>query len=155
MEPLAILASALAVVFAGLAAHWDVRHRTIPNWLCLATGACGLLLAAIPFDANQWLMHTAHLLAALAIGMGLFALHWWGGGDAKFYAAVAGWFPLAGFFQLIFWISIAGLVLVLGDLARRKGKLLARARAANALPYGVAIAAGMIATVVNRIILLS
>lgn len=153
MELVGGVALVLAIALACTAAIWDIRHRTIPNWLCLVTAICGLLVAAVPFDASLLLMHAAHLLVALVIGMGLFALRWWGGGDAKLYAAVAGWFPVAEFFQLMFWISIAGVLLVLGVFVRRGRMKRPRGEAGRALPYGVAIAAGMIATLASRMIL--
>lgn len=153
MEFVEIVSLALAIVLGCAAAIWDIRHRTIPNWLCLCTALGGLVFAAIPFETDQLLLHGTHLVVALVIGMGLFALHWWGGGDAKLYAAVASWFSVADFFQLIFWISLAGLLLVLGAFVRRKRNRLARGEAEQALPYGVAIAVGMIATLASGLIL--
>lgn len=153
VEPVEVISLVLAVALAGTAAVWDIRQRTIPNWLCLVTAICGLLVAAIPFDASELLMHAAHLLVALVIGMGLFALRWWGGGDAKLYAAVAGWFSIAEFFQLMFWISIAGLLVVLGVFVQSRRKKRPHGEAGRALPYGVAIAAGMIATLFARMVL--
>ena len=76
MELVDAISLVLAIVLAFTAAIWDIRYRTIPNWLCLVTAICGLLFAAVPFDASELLMHAAHLLVALVIGMGLFALRW-------------------------------------------------------------------------------
>ncbi|HEU4652235.1 MAG TPA: peptidase A24, partial [Croceibacterium sp.] len=79
-------------------------------------------------------------------GMVLFALGMWGGGDAKFYAATAGWFALWDFPKLAFAIALTGVVLVLvwfgGRQLRRGPKLDMKSRE---LPYGVAIAVGGLA----------
>lgn len=146
MDMFDILAAALVVILGAIAAYRDIAARTIPNWLCLVTGLAGLLAAAYPFDLFGWSLHLAHLAVALAIGMGLFAVGWWGGGDAKFFAAAAAWFPISAFFQLLLWTSAAGLLLVLGVFAARGGKLRRRGTESKGLPYGVAIAAGMIVT---------
>ncbi len=146
MEPFEFAGLILASLFACTAAAWDIRHRTIPNWLCLGTAMCGLLTTALTFNAADLLMHAAHSVVAMIVGIALFALRWWGGGDAKFYAAVATWFSITDFFPLIFWISLAGLVLVLGLFVLRRFKKRPAGEAGKAIPYGVAIAAGMIAT---------
>ena len=153
MEVFEIFWLALAAGLSILAISKDVSQRTIPNWLCLVTAVAGLLYAVTTADAETLLMHLAHLLVALAIGMAFFALRWWGGGDAKFYAAVTAWFPLSAYFQLVFWISIVGLMLVIVTLAKRWRRLANAAEKSVGLPYGVAIGAGMIITLVSSAIL--
>lgn len=137
----------VAIAILSLVAAWsDIRRRTIANWLCLLTACFGMAFAV---GFNGWeeaLWHAAHMLVALLIGMGLFAMQWWGGGDGKFYAAVAAWVPLSGFFLLLLWIALAGFLLVVGVfILRRIGPPRERSEGRD-LPYGVAIAAGILCT---------
>lgn len=71
----------------GTALYWDLRWRRIPNALCLGSA----LLAVLLFTAQQGLAGSAHALAGLAVGFGLFLpLYWLGGmaaGDVKLMAA--------------------------------------------------------------------
>lgn len=127
-------------VLAGLGAWFDYRDRRIPNWLCLLAAIGGLIWAytAGGWSAVPW--HLAHLVVALIIGMAIYAVKYWGGGDAKFYAGVASWFVISKFFLLVLVISSFGLALVAIAflLRRRRGSGKAKA----SLPYGIAIAAG-------------
>ncbi|MEP6867711.1 MAG: hypothetical protein ABJA20_04280 [Novosphingobium sp.] len=52
-------------------------------------------------------------MAALVAGMILFAMQVVGGGDAKFYAALAAWMPLAFSGALAITIALAGFVLLI------------------------------------------
>jgi len=137
-------------VFAVMGAWTDFRNRTIPNLLVLATLVVGLSILAIAGDWNALLMHLAHFGVALLIGLGLFAAKFWGGGDGKFYAAIAAWFPIDQFFTLIFFISVIGLFLVLGFIARNGGKMAAKSVAG--VPYGVAIGLGGLANLARTLL---
>lgn len=141
------LLQSVAIAILSVVAAWsDIRRRTIANWLCLLTACIGLAFA---FGFDGWdaaLWHAAHMMVALLIGMGLFAMQWWGGGDGKFYAAVAAWVPLSGFFLLLLWIALAGFLLVaVIFILRRIGPPVERPEG-QSLPYGVAIAAGILCT---------
>ena len=139
MWPAAVLV-ALGVLVA-ISAWSDVRTRLLPNWLALLTAGIGLALAAyLAPDLAAFGWHVAHAAIAFLIGIVLFSLGLWGGGDGKFYAAIAGWFALSEFFLLIFAISAVGLVLVLAGAVRRKGKLFRKN--GTSVPYGVAIGLG-------------
>ena len=130
----------LLVFLCLLAAAMDVRTRRIPNWLNLIVLLGGVSsLFMLPGWSAIW-PHLAHFAIALVLGMALFAMRVWGGGDAKFYASLAMWFPLARAPLLAMAVALAGLVLVLayGVWARKHGK----ASWKQDLPYGVAIAAG-------------
>ena len=78
--------------------------------------------------------------------MALFAARMWGGGDAKYYAASALWFPLEAFFHLVWWISLAGVVLIVVALLLRKRTTASGWLAESGVPYGVAIGAGTVVT---------
>lgn len=142
-------------LFVGYAAYSDVRFRRLPNLLCLILAICGLAYAGTVQQQHDFMALAApapfysniiHAAIALVAGMVLFAMRWIGAGDAKFYAAVATWFPLgkAGF--LLVAVSTGGLVLVLCWFVLRR---LAGHRVRqqtdeiwSKFPYGLAISSG-------------
>jgi prepilin peptidase CpaA len=143
------LAWALWALFAALAAaggYCDARYRTIPNALTVPMALAGLASVWLLSGSSAALYALAHFAVALVLGILAYGFKLWGGGDAKFYAATAAWFPLADFPRLIMAISLAGVVLVLGWLGaarlRRRADGIKRQ-----LPYGLAIAAGGLLTV--------
>jgi prepilin peptidase CpaA len=138
---------------ACLAAAWiDLTQRRIPNWLCAATAVSGLI-AAVILEPPLWGVgsHALHMAIALIGGMALFALGVFGGGDAKFYAAVAAWFPLDMGVLLLIDVALCGLVLLVGWFTwrRLRGMPIRRTtgQGFDGLPYGIAIGAGAIVTV--------
>ncbi|GAA4641430.1 prepilin peptidase [Pontixanthobacter gangjinensis] len=126
-------------------ASWtDIKSRRIPNLVSAITFLLGMAWAVNSPGWEPSLYHLAHFGVALLIGMALFGLGFWGGGDGKFYAAVAAWFALPDFFRLMFMISLSGLLLLLVMFGMRKfGRL---EKGAGSVPYGVAISAGAFAT---------
>lgn len=135
--------AALAIFAAlALAGAWsDIARRTIPNLLSLLLLVLGLSWSVIDGGWQALLGHGGHFLIALAAGMALFAIRAWGGGDAKFYPAIAAWIPIDRAVALAVAIAIIGGGLVgIYALARRFSKQ--RPDAPLTLPYGVAIAAG-------------
>ena len=74
--------------------YLDLRTRRLPNWLCLAGLVAGLAFGLAVGGWPAAAIALLHALIALIVGAGLFALGGIGGGDAKFYAALAAWFPL-------------------------------------------------------------
>ncbi len=146
MPDIPFAASVALVAASGLlASYLDVRHRRIPNWLCLVTAVSGLAvaLADAPAVAGS---HALHLVIALVVGMIFFRFGMFGGGDAKFYAGMASWFPLGKAILLLLCVSLSGVVLFLVWFAARrlrghKVRFGGKERT-EALPYGVAIAAG-------------
>ena len=136
----------ILAIFMIAGAFADLRWRRIPNWLSLATAIGGLAFAAFDSWTSTLPWHAGSMFAALAIGMLLFGLKVWGGGDGKFLAATAAWFPLTDLVPLIVAISLAGVVLALIWLIR--GLFVKDPEAKSNLPlvpYGVAIALGAIA----------
>lgn len=151
MITLTIIPFALGAV----GAVWDILHRRIPNWLCaLFALACGARL--FMFDGWEALGSGGlHALVALVVGMLLFRMGWFGGGDAKFYTAAALGTPLATAVDLLFWTAMAGLglVVVYGLMrlfVRKRDK--EKAKKLGILPYGVAIFIGYASTVVPGLI---
>jgi prepilin peptidase CpaA len=146
MDASAILLSIWVLILLG-GAFTDMRALRIPN---IIPGLLILLFIAIHsyagFTAVIW-PNLLHFLVALAIGMLLFHIRWIGGGDAKFYAAAALWFDWKGAVALIFLTSVAGLLLaIILILARKAGLRKSVAKEDRRIPYGVAIAAGAIAS---------
>jgi prepilin peptidase CpaA len=134
----------LAACCLALAAVSDVRFFRIPNMypaliLLLFLGS----RLAWGFSPADW-SHLIHFAIALGVGMLLFKMGWVGGGDAKLYAAAAIWFAGLNAALLIFATGMAGLVLAIFYVARRKLKKQkdTRTRAERRIPYGVAIAGG-------------
>lgn len=126
-------------------AFTDVTARRLANWLSLVLFVTGLAfaLATGGFSALGW--HAAHAIIVLLIGMGLFAIGAFGGGDAKFYAGMAAWFPLSAALKLFVLVAISGLVLMIGWMILRRTLLKPREPAQGdfaKFPYGIAIATG-------------
>src|SRR3546814_12519463 len=98
----------------------DIKWRRLPNWLSLLLLALGLAhgFASGGIEGVGW--HTLHMVIALAAGMGLFAIGAWGGGDAKFYAGIAAFFPLDRGIELLVWVALLGGVRVNAWLVGRR-----------------------------------
>ena len=161
-----------AILFVGMGilaviAYGDMRTRRIPNVLSLAIAILGLLRIILVHDP----VAAGHTLAAgTAIFVAAFLLFWSGaigGGDAKLVSATAlliGYHDLSGF---LFVMSVCGGVLALALLARdafqlwlwlpsgrarmppateTAGSIAAPAR--PTVPYGVAIAAAGVVTLI-------
>ncbi|MDR2858286.1 MAG: prepilin peptidase [Novosphingobium sp.] len=132
---------------AALVASWsDAFRRRIPNWLCLVTALAGLSFAALSGGAWALGSHALHASIALVAGMILFALGGIGGGDAKFYTAVATWFALAQAILLLLAVSLSGLVIFIVWFVYRRaaGKPIrwSSRDPGDGLPYGIPIALG-------------
>lgn len=133
---------AALTALAGGCALSDCLTRRIPNLANLAILVAGI--AALFFDpsAGPWWSHLIHFAIALAGSLLLFRFGVWGGGDAKFYAAVALWYPLDKAGLLALATALAGALLVVVIFVSTKGAT--RKRWLAAMPYGVAIAAAAI-----------
>lgn len=144
------ISAAILAAFMVLGAWLDARRRLLPNMLCLSTALAGALILFLEAGWDGLGSASIHAAIALAAGMVFYRLGMVGGGDAKFYAATAVWFPLGAALKLLLSVSIGGaLLLVLWHFVKRSG-LLADANGKRTgdfakLPYGVAIAAGAIA----------
>jgi prepilin peptidase CpaA len=163
------------VTMLGLAAYRDICERRIPNRLTGALAALYPVYVLVSPTPVAWL--AAFGLAALvfAVGLGLFARELIGGGDVKLLAALSLWAGPEHFVSFMLVTTLAGGVLSLVSLWYRRwgilveahlamlGLLPATRRAAvapdgstasvpdrsNTLPYGVAIAAGGIAIILE------
>ena len=132
-----------------LAGAWtDLRTHVISNGLNLVILALGIVLVPLAFGWMALVWGLVHFAAALLVGIALFAIGAWGGGDAKFFAACAVWIPIQHTAAYLVGLGIAGLFLILGWLiwAKARGKPVSRK---SPLPYGVAIAVGGIFAIVS------
>ena len=145
--PLAMLTSA----------SMDMLTMTIPNKISLVLIGGFFLLA--PFVGMGWSDFGLHLLAGAAmllIGMGLFALRWIGGGDAKLFAATGLWIGFnLHLFEYALLAAVFGAILTIALLFFRSLPILAWLVRApwlarlhdkeEGVPYGVALAlAGLV-----------
>ena len=144
---IAYVALGLCLLLILTGAVSDIRTRRIPNLLVIALAVCAVAYTLSAANVAALASSALHAVIVLVVGMGLFALRWIGGGDAKFYAACALAVPLAKAVTLLFWTSVAGLLLVIGMIVagvlRRQSLSAARTMK---VPYGVAVAFGAIAT---------
>jgi prepilin peptidase CpaA len=146
---------ALLTIFpllVSLAGASDLLTMTIPNRVSVLLAAgfvtCGLLVGLAPSDAA---LHLASAVLVLAVGFGMFAAGWIGGGDAKLAAAIALWFGFGSLLDFLLTAMIAGGALTLIILALRRLPLPAFALGwtwasrlhdrRTGVPYGIALAA--------------
>jgi len=148
-----ILVIAFVPALLAAAGIWDLASFTIPNFLSLAL--IGLFAVFAPAAGLSLPAVGLHLLAGftgLALGFGMFAMGWIGGGDAKLFAAMALWLGFSDLLPYALLASVFGGFLTLGLLAMRQWPLpaplarqawLLRLHDEHAgIPYGVALAAG-------------
>ncbi|MFL6747122.1 MAG: prepilin peptidase [Sphingomicrobium sp.] len=134
-----------------LAALEDLWRLQIENWLGGGVAVGALLAVAIEGPAiGLW---QNFLFFALVLGLGtlLFARGWMGGGDIKLLAASALWFDLEPGWKMLVAVAIAGGLEAIAVMLLRliswprawRGKV-AVLRRGEDMPYGVAIAAGVL-----------
>ena len=158
------------------AAAKDLTSFTIPNWISLGLFAGWVPAAGAAFafgvPAGELISSLGVGLGALVVGMGMFAMHWIGGGDAKLMAAAALWLGAPGLAPFLMWTTLTGGALTFMLIAARRhgaafvgytgpdadhwvGRLMDRQRD---VPYGVAICVGALAAfpygVVTRAVVL-
>jgi prepilin peptidase CpaA len=138
------------------AAASDLLTMTIPNRVSLLLVAGFLLLA--PFAGLTWPAVLANHFAAgglvLLVGIGMFAMGWLGGGDAKILAAAALWLGLDHLLPFLTQTAVFGGLLAVAILAYRRFPAAAMRlpdwalrlhKPGGGIPYGVAIGAAALA----------
>ncbi|WP_448188250.1 A24 family peptidase [Azospirillum sp. sgz301742] len=143
----------LYVVPVALAMGWDAVAYRIPNW------TVGVLVAGFPLaglllpGGLPWLEHLGAAALVFAVGAGLFAFRFAGGGDIKLLTAVALWVGWRHLFDLMVLMAVLGGVVVVFLLVARRflpqllsmhpsaeTLVLPRVfREGEAVPYGIAI----------------
>lgn len=155
-----LLQIALLFVFPALVivgAMRDAVSFTIPNWISIAL-AVAFFPAALAMGADAGQIGLAALigLGALVAGMGMFAVGWIGGGDAKLFAAAGLWMGLGALLPYLLVTALAGGALAVMLLALRSvwlrplavrgpGWIGRLATPGENVPYGIAIALGALA----------
>jgi prepilin peptidase CpaA len=148
---MSVLALPVLTISGAYAAWMDAGYRRLPNQLVIVVGVLGLAANFYAGGGAQFGSSLIHALVALGIGLALFSLRVIGGGDGKYYAAVACWFPLPHAILLLGWVSLIGFFLAVGFFAarflrRRKGEGAAADNHAREVPFGIAIALGAVCT---------
>jgi prepilin peptidase CpaA len=138
------------VIIAGL--H-DLTTMKIPNWIS-GLLILGFFPAALVVGLPLPDMATALGVgfAALLVGMGMFALRWIGGGDAKLMASACLWLGWSGVAPFLLFTALAGGAFCLLLIAARAqlqvfalnapGWVTRLMQPKGDIPYGVAIAIG-------------
>jgi prepilin peptidase CpaA len=141
---------AAVLVFAVLliwAAVEDIQRLTISNWVSLGiVGLYPIHVLTSPVGVD-WPWSVVIAFGTFAVGFILFALKMVGGGDVKLLSATSLWSAPALFPSFIMFTAIAGGVVGLVILLRRRRLAPAAADGVvgtepAVMPYGVAIAAG-------------
>jgi prepilin peptidase CpaA len=159
----------------GLAALKDICERRIPNLLTGALAALYPVYVLVSPTPVAWLAALGLAALVFVVGLGLFARELIGGGDVKLLAALSLWAGPEQFVWFILVTTLAGGVLSLISLWYRRWGFLVEAHLAalglataigrspplpdeptsgahdrsNTLPYGVAIAVGGIAIILE------
>ncbi len=144
LHVVAVLSFAALLLWA---AGEDIYRLTIPNWVSLAMiGLYPIHVLASPVAVN-WPIAAAIAVATFAVGFFLFALKMVGGGDVKLLTATALWADPLVFPSFIFLTAIAGGVIGLAILVRRRRMAPVAVDTGHSagpavMPYGAAIAVG-------------
>ena len=155
MEVLQLLFLAILPALAIVAGLTDLTSMKIPNWISLVLIAAffptALLLGLAPLAIAGQL---GLAVVVLLIGMGLFALHFLGGGDVKLMASACLWLGLSGSGVFVLATAVVGGLLCLAliiaraqfqpYLAGAPGWVTQLMEPKGDIPYGVAIAAGVL-----------
>jgi prepilin peptidase CpaA len=139
----------------------DARHLTIPNWV--SGSLIVLFFLHIPFSkySTPVLHHLLVALSVFAVGLFLFALRWFAGGDVKLMTAVALWAGPSQILSLVALTALFGAMLAVGVLAatklsdkgffqpisRRLGWLVPHWARRGLCPYGLAIGSASLLTI--------
>ncbi len=158
-----IVSGACLAVFVGLvlfAALSDIATMEIPNWVSIAVAALFPLAAFLAhLTPLQIGLHVGVGVLAFLVGFGLFALGILGGGDVKVIAAASVWTGVAALSPFALATTIAGGVLAFAMIVARRSMRPSESRPAflnrllspqNGIPYAVAIAAGVIASLPSQ-----
>ena len=153
MDSLSLLPLGLMPALLIIAGMKDLTSMKIPNWISMGLIA-GFLPAALSVGLSLEMIaiHLGVALVALFVGMGMFALRWVGGGDAKVIAASCLWLGLQGSGMFLLWTGMMGGIFCLFLLFARfhsrpylvgaPGWVVHLMEPKGDIPYGVAICAG-------------
>ncbi len=133
-----------------------MTSMTIPNWISLVLLAG--FFAVAPFVLSSWSEFGLHILVGMTcfvLGVGMFALGWMGGGDAKLLAATSFWWVWSDLLVYLTFTAIAGGVLALFLIVGRQFLPVSVLttdwmhrlfKDEKRMPYGLALAFGALMT---------
>lgn len=154
-----LISTLIILIVAGsmlAASYTDLTSFKIPNWISLVLLAG--FVVVIPFVWPGWAGLGTHLLVGLVCfiaGIVMFALGWMGGGDAKLLAATSIWWVWSDLLMYLVYTAVAGGALALFLILARRffpvrwltaGWLYRLLKDEKRMPYGLALAAGALAT---------
>jgi prepilin peptidase CpaA len=142
LQPRATTSRVLGIplVLVIVATWFDLRRRTIPDAISLALLAWAVLGIALGYSAHGWLSLVVGAATAFALGMLLFWLGAFGGGDVKLIAALGAVLGARDLLPLLFYVAVSGGVLAAAAMLRGR----------RDIAYAPAIMLGLIMFVVAR-----
>jgi prepilin peptidase CpaA len=136
------------LVLAALQDGWRMR---ISNWVSGAIAVGAFVAVALDGPIVGLWQNLVLFVGVLALGTVFFTRNWMGGGDVKLFAAGALWCNFSAGWKALMAIALAGGLETILILAARKfdwsERTLERVeflRRRGGIPYGIAIAAGLI-----------
>lgn len=153
---LILLIASLMLALCGAVHDW--RSLRIPNWICISIAVLfAVAVAVAPQDFVPLWSYIGAGVLMLVVTFSLFAFGLFGGGDAKLAAVLALWLGFNGLVAFVMFTGIFGGVLGVLGLYISKKKPFAHAApegwvgqlqaGRNAIPYGIALAAGAVSAV--------
>ncbi len=132
----------LIILFVtSLAAIWDLKTRTIPNWLTLSAFFLVLVIQGFMLSFLEFGQILQTLLFAIVFFLVLFYFKILGGGDVKLLLVIACSVTIFEFLEILFFIFLVGggqaMLVVLNDLFIKKEPYTQKT-----IPYGLAIFGG-------------
>ncbi len=118
----------------------DFRRREIPDWVSVALLVWALGATAFGLASHGWASVGLGLVLGSALGVLLFWLGGFGGGDAKLLAGLGAVCGPWAFLSLLVYIAVAGGVMALVALVRGKSDI----------AYAPAMALGWLLFMVSR-----
>ena len=143
--------AALLYVLLVVAALEDGWRMRIGNWTSAAIAIGAFVAVALNGPIVGLWQNLLLFVGVLVIGTFLFARSWMGGGDVKLFAAGALWCDFSAGWKMLMAVALAGGVETILILLSRgfnwSDRTLERVeflRRRGGIPYGIAIAAGLI-----------
>jgi prepilin peptidase CpaA len=137
----------LALAMVAAAAEDAARFR-ISNITSLVVLAGAVTAAAIGGPTLALWQNGAVFLAILVLGTFAFSAGLFGGGDVKLFAAAGLWLDLRSAIGFVALVFLSGGVVAIAYLLARPFRKRATDRKSSRIPYGIAIAVGMLAVIV-------
>lgn len=143
----------LLIALLAAAALQDTIQLRISNYITIAVFVLGIVAMGVTGFRTELWQNAALFALVLTVGAILFSRNILGGGDVKLFAAVALWTNFGASLRLIALIFVCGgllAVLILVARSAASESLAARVKTLRpraGIPYGIAIAAGTILTI--------